>query len=586
MYLCPDVQRRKRRRISRPTVRARVVRLVRIGVAIAIFCIGWALPGHPQQTEPPRGEQAVEVHLQIIPFYAVSKDGRPVYDLQPDEVEILVDGKPYPLGHLDRYTFPPREERRQEQPPAAGSSTTSTGSAPAPSATTPAARPLRATPRQVILFFDLAFMTPRGFKETKKIALKVVDQLLDSDYVYFLTFSGTRGLRQHWGPISGRERVRQQVLRTLYRARAANVAPSPTVPFPGVPQRDEEPGDVLAELEDQVRNAQAFNRWTYQEVARRLAKVFDYLGSTLRPILGPKLLIYFSEGIRNSVYFGALYSEPSEQLVNPQAGQYMPRFFTEDNRYGTAFLHAEFRKALQKLAEAGVMFMVVHPEGYLLRADDPAGGENALRHMARSAYGLFLEGTNTDTIQRRIEVWTAAYYEAGIYLQQKKFKGKFRKVEVRIRRPGVKIWTVRGFREPRPYKKFSKDERLTYAVQLILRGVDNLLLRPAHARWYPLEGQPGGQVTLHERTLWVDINVPEEIRGDKVDIFSIVIAADEHGVPLRILKADARRQRIGRTDQYRLTAQIPWAGEFIWGVVIVDPDSGTTWWKRWRVHPP
>jgi len=578
VHFCPDVQRRKRRGMQRPAGPPRGACLVWIWMAA--ICIGWTLPGYPQQTEPPRGEKTIEVHLQIIPFYAVSEDGRPVYDLQPDEVEVRVDGKPYPLGHLDRYVFPLREEGAQAAPSA------TPPAAPSAAPETASVRRSSATPRQVMLFFDLAFMTPRGFKETKKIALKVVDQLLDSDYVYFLTFSGTRGLRQHWGPISGRERVRQQVLRTLYRTRAANVAPSPGVEIPGVPQREEEPGEVLAELEDQVRNAQAFNRWTYQEVAQRLARVFDYLGSTLRPIPGPKLLIYFSEGIRNNVYFGALYSEPSEQLVNPQAGQYMPRFFTQDTRYGTAFLHEEFRKAMRKLAEAGVMFMVVHPEGYLMSADAPTGGENALRHMARSAYGLFLEGTNTDTIQRRIEVWTAAYYEAGIYLQQKKFKGKFHKVEIRIRRPGVKIWTVRGFREPRPYKKFSEDERLTYAVQLILRGVDNLLLRPAHARWYTLEGRPGGQVTLHKRTLWVDIHVPEEIRGDKVDIFSIVIAADAHGAPVRVLKADARRQRIGRTEQYRLTAQIPWAGEYIWGVVIVDPDSGTTWWKRWRVHPP
>ncbi|MCS7313543.1 MAG: hypothetical protein NZ742_11640, partial [Acidobacteria bacterium] len=186
----------------------------------------------------------------------------------------------------------------------------------------------------------------------------------------------------------------------------------------------------------------------------------------------------------------------------------------------------------------------------------------------------------------QISQWTAAYYEAGIYLRNREYKGKYHKVEVRLLRPGVRLWSLRGFRDPRPYRDFTPEERLSYAIQLIHRGVENLTTRPAHARWLPLNGRPGGRISTEERFVWFEADFQSEWKGKKLDIFNITFDGDSQGRigPLRESRSEQRKLPEGVT--LRVENRLPWHGTFVWGIVVVEPDSGTTWWYRTLVHSP
>jgi VWFA-related protein len=527
-----------------------------------------------QVPSPPRGEETVEVHLQIIPFYVVDESGQPVLDLKPEEVQVLVDGKPHPIGHLDRYAFVPegQPDDRDGGDPTVGNT---------------AGRPLReANPsrRHVLLLFDLAFSSPRGFRVSREVSLQTCERILDSDLVYLLVFSGSKGLKRLWGPVSGRDRVCNLLRTSLGLKWGIQRAPSPDVDFPAEEGRNVE-GTLSAatELEDYVREAQTFSQWTYQDIARRLAATFKQLAASLRPVYGPKLLIYFSQGIRNNVYFAAAYAEPVEQPIVP--GQF-PQLYGQDDRMASSFLHQEFEEAVRALAEAGVMTMVVNPEGSLMGADAPLSGENSLRHIARVTSGLYIEGTQEEHIRQQIGQWTAAYYEAGIYLRNREYKGKFHKVEVRLLRPGVRLWSLRGFRDPRPYRDFTPEERLSYAIQLIYGGVENLRTRPAHGRWLPLNGRPGGRVSPEERFVWFEAEFQPEWRGKKLDIFNIVFDGDPQGRVGSLRDSRAEQRKLPDGGTLRVENRLPWHGTFVWGVVVVEPDSGTTWWYRTLVHSP
>ncbi|MCS7313725.1 MAG: hypothetical protein NZ742_12560, partial [Acidobacteria bacterium] len=334
-----------------------------------------------QAPPTPRGEETVEVHLQVIPFYAVDESGQPVLDLKPEEVQVFVDGKPYPIGHLDRYAFIQGMnsddsgglvDRGGDPAGASQSLSDSTGKPQAG---------LNPSRRHVLLLFDLAFSSPRGFRISREVSLQTCERVLDSDLVYLLVFSGMKGLKRLWGPVSGRSRVCDLLRTSLGLKWGVQRAPSPDMDFSVEEGRNVE--DVVssaAELEDFVREAQTFSQWTYRNVAQRLAATFKQLAASLRPVQGPKLLIYFSQGVRNDIYFAAAYAEPVEQPIVP--GQF-PQLYGQDDRLGSSFFQREFEEAIRALAEAGVMVMVVNPEGYLMGADAPSSGENSLRHMAR-----------------------------------------------------------------------------------------------------------------------------------------------------------------------------------------------------------
>ncbi|GBC83795.1 hypothetical protein HRbin11_00213 [bacterium HR11] len=537
-----------------------------------------------QAPPTPRGEETVEVHLQIIPFYVVDESGQPVLDLKPEEVQVLVDGKPYPLGHLDRYAFIQGLTSGDSERPEASGNDPSVERQPVSDTIGKPRLETNPSRRHVLLLFDLAFSSPRGFRISREVSLQTCERILDRDLVYLLVFSGTKGLQRLWGPVSGRDRVCDLLRRSLGLRRGVERAPSPDVDFPSEEGRNVESNiTVSSELEDYVREAQTFNQWTYRDVAQRLAAAFKQLAASLRPVYGPKLLIYFSQGVRNNVYFAAAYAEPVEQPIVP--GQF-PQLYGQDDRLGSSFLYQDFEEAVRALAEAGVMVMVVNPEGYLTEAGAPLSGENSLRHIARVTSGLYVEGTQEKDIRQQVSQWTAAYYEAGIYLRHREYKGKFHKVEVRLLRPGVRLWSLRGFRDPRPYRDFTPEERLSYAIQLIYRGVENLTARPAHARWLPLNGRPGGRISTEERFVWFEAEFQPEWKGKKLDIFSLTFDGDSQGRVGSLRDSRAEQRKLPEGDTLRVENRLPWHGTFVWGIVVVEPDSGTTWWYRTLVHSP
>ncbi len=551
---------------------------MRHGWAALAFGLGTVGLLWGQVPPSPRGEETVEVHLQVIPFYVIDESGRPVLDLKPEEVQVLIDGKPYPIGHLDRYAFVPGAASGDSggDPAVARQPTSDT-----PERPQPGVNPSR---RHVLLLLDLAFSSPRGFRVSREVSLQTCERLLDTDLVYLLVFSGTKGLQRLWGPVSGRARVCDLLRGSLGLRRAVDRAPSPDVDFPAEEGRNvDSTASTASELEDYVREAQTFNQWTYRDIAQRLAATFKQLAASLRPVQGPKLLIYFSQGVRNNVYFAAAYAEPVEQPIVP--GQF-PQLYGQDDRLGSSFLHQDFEEAVRTLAEAGVMTMVVNPEGHLTEAGAPLSGENSLRHIARVTSGLYIEGSQEAHIRQQISQWTAAYYEAGVYLQNREYKGKFHRVEVRILRPGVRLWTLRGFRDPRPYRDFTPEERLSYAIQLIYRGVENLTARPAHARWLPLNGRPGGRVSTEERIVWFDAEFQPEWKGKKLDVFTIVIEGDAQGRMGSLRDSRAEQRKLPDGTPLRVESRLPWHGTFVWGIVVVEPASGTTWWYRTLVHSP
>ena len=68
-----------------------------------------------QQVDPDKPLQyEVSVSAQLVPIFAVDSRGNPVYDLEQEEIQLYVDGKPVDIFFFNSYRLE-SEEKRQVQ---------------------------------------------------------------------------------------------------------------------------------------------------------------------------------------------------------------------------------------------------------------------------------------------------------------------------------------------------------------------------------------------------------------------------------------------------------------------------------------
>jgi VWFA-related protein len=131
--------------------------------------------------------------------------------------------------------------------------------------------------------------------------------------------------------------------------------------------------------------------------------------------------------------------------TNPYAGVDLAWCEAETRRLALIDFEARFRTLLTAANEANVAFYPIDVGG--LRTAAPLGGAiDTLRTMAEATDGFAVVGTNDLTgAVRRIEQDLSAYYLLGYYSTNPTPNGRFRKIEVKVKEPGVRISARRGY---------------------------------------------------------------------------------------------------------------------------------------------
>ncbi len=553
----------------RTLMRTSKIRMCSISLALILISgsIGLAQEKPPDRLE---GKATVEVRLLIIPFFVVDKKGKPVTDLRPDEVEILIDGKPVRFDYFDRYIFK-RETTRilTEKPSASQKPKTSAPEKPAarrkaPVPSQPTVETLQ-TPRQIILIFDTAFSTRRGLFRSRNLALDLVKTFRDNDRVYILAYSALKGLRSVVGPISGQDRVREIVEKIF--------DPKKSVEQLNLDQ-DVVLDDITSRLGfstlDEFRNVLeenlSFNRWRYQTAAVRLADAFQGLGLLLMEVPGPKIIYYFSQGIRSDLYFSG---DAGPSINSAGLGMTSTRF---------SRINELFETPLKTLADSGAITMFINTEGGLSQ------GQDTLRHMASQTGGLYVGGTDLKKVGQLLENWTSAYYEVSYRQKVGTYEGKRHKVEVRVKRPGVRVLTIRGVREPKKYRYFNKQDKELYAIELAYRGDMHARYRPVEASFSKLPVRPTVRDVHQQRRVSVLVRRPGMRFDHAYDVFSVVIESPRPGELGAIKSVRDRSYRIKDGNLVLRETLNPDKG-YVWAVIVIDRETGQTFWRRWYFPP-
>lgn len=492
------------------------------------------------------GGETVDVEIKIVPFYAVDAEGKPVFDLKRDEVELRLDGKPLAVDTFDAF------DRQGEAEDEEGRE---------------AAKTKGRTPRRhVVLFFDTAFSSPRGFETGREFAAKMVGDLPAGDLLYLVTHEFQSGLKQRLGPLAASPSGKSRLLAEIgdLQAEIGQITPetefSTTMTGRGVTRKGVPSGQMMV-VDEPLRTTQ---QTQMESVARTLAESIQALADQFQRIQEPKLLIFLSQGIDPTLYWVGSDQKLSGMVESSSL------VVKGSNFTG---LHKLYEKPLRQLADTGTMSLFVNLDDQARRQ---RVNDSSLEHMARASGGLYLGGVDASLVSDRAARSTAAYYEAGFYLSDPKLsRGK---VEVAVNRPGVTTWSAGTIKTRETWRGLSEDARRLLIVDLV-EG-EQRARKPVKLTLENLPGSvQGGRTAAGTTRLQFQAGWPQELAGRKVDLYNVLLEPRK-GSP-NVLRFDQKQgTHVGAQG---VEMELPGKSAYIWGIVAIEPASGKAWFRRFQL---
>ncbi len=208
----------------------------------------------------------------------------------------------------------------------------------------------------------------------------------------------------------------------------------------------------------------------------------------------------------------------------------------------------------------------------------------ALRHMASSAGGLYVEGRSVKEVEGRIADSTAAYYEAGFQPAVSLLEAGRAAVEVVVKRPGVRVWAPSAVRTRESYASLSEHERRLLMIDLVHGGPEAQRSRsPVRLDLHDLSGKVQGRVEPKRRHVRFEAVWPADLAGKKVDLYTVVLSEPRRGAPIEVLQYD-QKERASVADLPAVETAVEGHDAFVWGVVAVEAGTDRAWFRRLLVQ--
>jgi len=527
-----------------PKPSARYLSFFLLLMSLVLSASAFAAP-RPAASKP-NGE-TVDVEIKIVPFYAVDADGKPVWDLRSNEVELKVGGKTMFVDTFDGPAAPGGAER--------------TGS-----------NGLRPTSRNVIFFIDSAFTSPSAFRNSIQVAQKLVGEIAEGDRLSLMAHSVGKGLEKKLGPVPADRKGKARFLDALAalnpEIRRLNTNPVDDLPPLMQVTHNGQSGvreDIpTSQFMGQIDSMQEFGRSEYMSLARGLADSLDFTAAELRHQRGPKLLLVFWQGLDSDLYFnGDIGFKPGSTASTSYGGQ------------RTSGLLFHFAAPLHALAESGAMTVFVN-------ASAPGGighdSEGVMRHIAQTAGAAYTSGADPQQVEGQIAATTAAYYEAGFYLKGEPTTVR-ESVEVVVKRPGVRAWAPSALKVRETYESLTAYEKQLLILGLVANGPE-AQRGPVKLSYQELGGKiesrpeaKGGR-RLRYAAAW-----PAALQTKDLDLYNVALVPPAKGEKApKILQFDHLDG--AHPGAVPMEIDLPRESKLIWGIVAVEPSTGETWVRR------
>ena len=373
--------------------------------------------------EPPQQErQVIRSRVDLITSDVTVRDseGRFVSDLEAKDFEILEDGVPQKLvtlvlshsGRVYNKLVDPESARR---------------GAPAPEGIVlPQAAPTQWDSGRVFLIFvDDLHLTPANTPRIRAVFRQIADELIHDGDIFGMVSTGTSSIE------IGLTRDRTRLEQAIGRIMGGGLTPAEIISTPsGV--------DGPAEVRHRVHVA--FR--TAYDMMRELAKIQDRR----------KAFIYVSNGYDLNPFAGGRAKSEDEWRRSIGAAPARDPFSTGSGQFAAADLAAQLGELTRAANRANATIYTIDPRGLVAGPDisqrvDMVEWQNyvtttqsSLRVLADLTGGFAVVNRNdiTDAL-KRIDSETSDYYVLGYYSSNPDPSDRRRRIEVRVKRPGVQV---------------------------------------------------------------------------------------------------------------------------------------------------
>ncbi|MGH9545672.1 MAG: VWA domain-containing protein [Terriglobales bacterium] len=371
-----------------------------------------------------------KTELVLVNVTVRDKNGNPVRDLKREDFTVLEDNKPQQVVSFDL------ENTDAVLSTAASEAALLRPAQPAGTNATPslATRPLKDR-RLIILFFDLSSMEPDEIDQATTAAQTYVDkQMVAADLVAVVSLGSTLSVNQDF---TSDRALLKQALQAFNLGAGAGFEEGST----GATEGTAETGGSFT-VDDTEYNI--FNTDRRLQALRSIA-------DKLAQIDEKKSLIYFSSGMDRT----GIENQSQLRSATNAAVRANMAIYTMDIR------------GLQALVPGG------EAQNASLRGTSPYSGKSVagqfdsnattqetLVTLAGDTGGrAFLDSNDFSRVFTGVQQDTSLYYLLGYHSTNPARDGRFRRITVRVNRPGVKIDFRRGYYAPADFQHSTRDDR-------------------------------------------------------------------------------------------------------------------------------
>ena len=369
--------------------------------------------------------------LVLVNVTVRDKNGNPVRDLKREDFTILEDNKPQQVLSFDLENTDAVLSTAATEAPLLGK-TQPTGTAAAQNSE--AARPLKDR-RLIILFFDLSSMQPDEVERAATAAQNYVDkQMVPADLVSVVSLGDTLSVNQDF---TSDRALLKTALQSFNPGAGGGFEEGST----GTTEGTAETGGSFT-VDDTEYNI--FNTDRRLQALRSIA-------DKLAHIEEKKSLIYFSSGMDRT----GIENQSQLRSATNAAVKANMAIYTMDIR------------GLQALVAGG------EAQNASMRGTSPYSGKSVsaafdsnattqetLVTLAGDTGGkAFLDSNDFGKVFTGVQQDTSLYYLLGYHSSNTARDGRFRRITVRVNRPGLKVDFRRGYYAPADFQHSTRDDR-------------------------------------------------------------------------------------------------------------------------------
>ena len=388
----------------------------------------------PKNQQPGAFRFRVETEIVLVNAVVRDKQGAPITDLKAADFTLLEDGKPQRILSFDYENL----DTTPLAPPAPVQQTV------APSAPTPPPKPILtakdadkelSNKRVMVLFFDLSSMNPDELQRSVEAARKYLqNRMTAADMIAVVSLASSLRLDQDF---TGDRARLLRVLNRFSHAEGQGMENGAT----GDADDIEESGNAYTPDETE------YNQFNTDRKLEALQSVCQVLAKFNQK----KSIIYFSGGVTQT----GIENQSALRVATNAAVRANVAIYTMDSRGLTAQPPGGSAQSAS-LRGTGMYSGAASQNQF----DQNFASQETLSTLAGDTGGkAFLDTNDLGQIFDRVQKDTSVYYVLGYKSSNPLRDGRYRHIQLKLNRPGLRVEYRKGYYAPKDYRHFNAEDK-------------------------------------------------------------------------------------------------------------------------------